>query len=92
MNSAIHVITDNITLKIKEIIIYKLGLNESQLSDKAHFLNDLSVDSLDLLELQIELEKEFKITIAPEDAEKFITVGSVIQYVLKEKNINPAQH
>jgi acyl carrier protein len=70
-----------ITQKVKEIMEYKLGLDHSQLLESASFVNDLGIDSLDVLELQMELEKEFNITIPPESAEKLFTVGAVIDYI-----------
>jgi acyl carrier protein len=67
--------------KIKTIIIEKLGVEESALSNNATFTNDLGLDSLDVLETFMEFEKEFSIKITDEDAEKLTTVGSVIDYI-----------
>ena len=68
--------------KIKTIIIEKLGVEESALSNNATFTNDLGLDSLDVLETFMEFEKEFSIKITDEDAEKLTTVGSVIDYIV----------
>ena len=57
---------------------YKLGLEESQLQDSAHLQDDLGVDSLDIVELQLEIENKFEIKITDEEAEKMTTVGSII--------------
>ena len=72
---------DKIAAKIKTIIHEKLGVEESALVDTASFSSDLGLDSLDVLETFMALEKEFSITIGAEDAEKLTTVGSVIDYV-----------
>jgi len=74
---------ENIENKVKEIIIDKLGIEESEITDSASFTNDLGADSLDTVELIMEFEKEFNISIPDEDAEKIGTVGQAISY-LKE--------
>ncbi|MBN8837213.1 MAG: acyl carrier protein [Sphingobacteriia bacterium] len=71
----------NVTQKVKQIMTDKLAIEEGQLLDEASFKDDLNVDSLDVLELQMELEKQFNLTIPDEEAEKLVTVGSVIRYV-----------
>ncbi len=70
--------------KVKEIIIDKLGVEESQITPEASFTNDLGADSLDIVELVMGFESEFNISIPDEDAEKIATVGDAISY-LKEK-------
>ena len=72
---------DDMVLRIKEIMVSKLGLQENQLIQEASFSNDLHIDSLDLIELHMDLEKEFNITIPDEEGEKLTTVGSVINYI-----------
>ncbi|HVU94981.1 MAG TPA: acyl carrier protein [Puia sp.] len=72
---------DKIAAKIKTIIHEKLGVEESALVDTAAFSSDLGLDSLDVLETFMALEKEFSIKIGDEDAEKLTTVGSVIDYI-----------
>ena len=57
---------------------YKLGLEESQLLDSARFQEDLGIDSLDIVELQLEIEHKFQIKITDEEVEKMNTVESVI--------------
>ena len=74
---------EHIENKVKEIIIDKLGIEESEITDSASFTNDLGADSLDTVELIMEFEKEFNISIPDEDAEKIGTVGLAISY-LKE--------
>jgi acyl carrier protein len=70
--------------KVTEIIVNKLGVEESQVTEEASFTKDLGADSLDTVELIMEFEKEFDITIEDSDAEKIQTVGNVIEY-LKDK-------
>lgn len=67
--------------KVKAIIVEKLGVEESQVTMDANFQGDLNADSLDTVELIMEFEKEFNITIPDEDTEKIATVGDAVQYV-----------
>jgi len=76
----------DIKQKITEIIVKKLGVEESQVTDAANFTKDLGADSLDTVELIMELEKEFDIQIEDSDAEKIQTVGDVVSY-LSEKGV-----
>ena len=75
--------SDNLN-KIKEIIIDKLGVNETQITLEAKFIDDLGADSLDTVELIMQFEEEFGIEIPDDDAENITTVGSAIKYI--EKN------
>lgn len=70
--------------KVKEIIMDKLGVEESQIAPEASFTNDLGADSLDIVELVMGFESEFDISIPDEDAEKIGTVGDAVKY-LNEK-------
>jgi acyl carrier protein len=67
--------------KVTDIIVKKLGVEKSQITDEASFTKDLGADSLDTVELIMEFEKEFNITIEDNDAEKIQTVGQVISYL-----------
>lgn len=67
--------------KVTEIIVKKLGVEETQITDAASFTKDLGADSLDTVELIMEFEKEFDISIDEADAEKIQTVGDVISYL-----------
>ena len=69
--------------RIKEIIVEQLGVDESQITPDASFIDDLGADSLDTVELVMAFEEEFDIEIPDEDAEKIRTVKDVINY-LKE--------
>ncbi len=67
--------------RVKAIIVDKLGVDESEVKPEATFTNDLGADSLDTVELIMELEKEFNITIPDDQAEKIATVGDAVAYV-----------
>jgi acyl carrier protein len=67
--------------KVKAIIIDKLGVEESEVTDTASFTNDLGADSLDTVELIMEFEKEFGISIPDDQTEKIATVGDAISYI-----------
>jgi acyl carrier protein len=67
--------------KIKDIIEKELGVEREKLTPAASFIEDLGADSLDIVELVMEFEKEFNIDIPDEDAEKLRTVGDAIAYL-----------
>lgn len=67
--------------RVKSIIVEKLGVEESEVTDTASFTNDLGADSLDTVELIMEFEKEFNISIPDDQAEKISTVGDAVSYV-----------
>ena len=69
--------------KVKAIIVDKLGVEESQVTPEASFTADLNADSLDTVELIMEFEKEFGISIPDEDTTKINTVQDVIAYIEK---------
>jgi acyl carrier protein len=70
-----------ITTKVVAIVVDKLGVDESQVTPEANFTSDLGADSLDTVELIMELEKEFNISIPDDQAEKIATVGDAIAYI-----------
>lgn len=74
-----------IAKKVVKIIIDKLGVEEAEVTNEASFANDLGADSLDTVELIMEFEKEFNISIPDEAAEKIATVGDAIGYL--ENNV-----
>ncbi len=76
----------DVSAKVKEIIVNKLGVDEAQITPEASFTNDLGADSLDTVELVMEFEKAFNIQIPDEDAEKITNVSDVLNY-LKTKGI-----
>ena len=69
--------------KVKAIIVEKLGVDESKVTADANFSTDLGADSLDTVDLIMDFEKEFGITIPDEDTQKIATVGDAIAYVEK---------
>ncbi len=72
--------------KIKAIIVEQLGVDESEVTNEAHFIDDLGADSLDTVELVMALEEEFGIEISDEDAEKIQTVGDAVKYIEEHTN------
>ncbi len=76
----------NIADKVKQIIVDKLGVDESEINNTASFTNDLGADSLDTVELIMEFEKEFDLAIPDEEAEKIGTVGDAISYLENAKS------
>lgn len=70
-----------IEAKVKEIIVDKLGVDEADVTPEASFTNDLGADSLDTVELIMDFEKEFGISIPDDQAEKIGTVGDAISYI-----------
>ena len=70
-----------IAQKVTSIIIDKLGVEESEVNAEASFTNDLGADSLDTVELIMEFEKEFNISIPDDQAENIATVGDAIKYL-----------
>jgi acyl carrier protein len=70
-----------IETRVKKIIVEKLAVDESEVTDKASFTNDLGADSLDTVELIMEFEKEFNLSIPDEQAETITTVGQAIAYL-----------
>jgi len=71
----------SIEKRVKEIIVEQLGVNESEVTPEAKFVDDLGADSLDLVELVMALEEEYNIEITDEEAEKIQTVGDAIEYI-----------
>ncbi|HMD98783.1 MAG: acyl carrier protein [Terriglobia bacterium] len=67
--------------RVKQIIVEQLGVDESEVTPTAHFVDDLGADSLDIVELVMAFEEAFEIEIPDEDAEKILTVQNAIDYV-----------
>ncbi|MGD1843328.1 MAG: acyl carrier protein [Thermonemataceae bacterium] len=74
-----------ISEKVKNIIVEKLGVEASEVTPEASFANDLGADSLDTVELIMEFEKEFNISIPDDQAEQIATVGQAVAYL--ESNV-----
>jgi acyl carrier protein len=72
---------ETISERLKKIIVEQLGVEDSEVIPSASFTEDLNADSLDLVELIMSLEEEFKLQISDEDAEKITTVGEAEEYI-----------
>jgi acyl carrier protein len=72
---------DEVFERIKEVLAERLSVEESDISEEANFQEDLDADSLDLVEMIMELEDQFGIKIPDEDAQKIQTVGQAVDYV-----------
>jgi acyl carrier protein len=71
----------DIASRVKAIIVDKMGVDETEVTPEASFTNDLGADSLDTVELIMEFEKEFNISIPDDQAENITTVGDAIKYI-----------
>ncbi len=76
--------SDEIRQKVVSLVAERMGVDEDQITDDTHFVNDLQSDSLDMAELVIDLEEAFDISISDEEAQQIETVGQAIAYI--EKN------
>lgn len=72
--------------RVKKIIVDRLEVDESQVTPEASFKDDLGADSLDVVELVMELEDEFDMEISDEDAEKITTVGEAVAYIESQQS------
>ncbi len=72
--------SDNLT-RLKEIIIDKLGIESSKITEDARFIEDLGADSLDTVELIMQFEEEFDIEISDDEAENLTTIGKSIEFI-----------
>ena len=80
INQILKTMSD-IATRVKAIIVDKLGVDENEVTPEASFTNDLGADSLDTVELIMEFEKEFNLSIPDDEAEKIGTVGDAIKYI-----------
>lgn len=71
--------------KVKAIVVEQLGVEEGNVTNEATFVDDLSADSLDIVELVMALEEEFDLEIPDNEAEKIVTVGDVVKYIEENK-------
>lgn len=77
--------SEEIAEKVCAIVVNQLEVEKEKVKPEASFINDLGADSLDIVELVMELEEEFDMSIPDEDAEKIRTVGEAIDYIKKNK-------
>ncbi|AWI12122.1 acyl carrier protein [Caldibacillus thermoamylovorans] len=71
----------NVLERVTKIIVDRLGVEESKVTPEATFKEDLGADSLDVVELVMELEDEFGLQFSDEDSEKIVTVGDAVSYI-----------
>ena len=76
---------DEVFERVKEMLAEQLGVDENEITEEASFQEDLDADSLDLVELIMELEDQFGMKISDEDAQKIQTVGQAVDYVSKHQ-------
>jgi|TARA_B100001059_G_scaffold235439_1_gene281070 acyl carrier protein len=79
-------VMSDIASRVKAIIVDKLGVSESEVTEEASFTNDLGADSLDTVELIMEFEKEFDIQIPDDQAENIATVKQAVEYIKSSKS------
>jgi acyl carrier protein len=79
-------VPDDIEQKVIEIVAEQMGTDKSEITRETSFVNDLNADSLDTVELVMEFEDEFELSIPDEDAEKIQTVGQAIDYIKEHAN------
>jgi acyl carrier protein len=73
----------SVEVKVTEIVSEQMGVDKAEISRETSFINDLNADSLDTVELVMEFEDEFDMSIPDEEAEKIQTVGAAIDYIVK---------
>lgn len=71
--------------KLKTIVVDQLGVNEENVTMEATFVDDLAADSLDIVELIMNIEEEFDLEIPDSDAEKIVSIGDVVKYIEEHK-------
>ncbi|MBO8153222.1 MAG: acyl carrier protein [Thermovirga sp.] len=79
---------EEITARLKEIVMDRLDVEEDQIKPEASFVEDLGADSLDIVELIMGIEEEFDIEIPDEDAEKLTTVGEAMEYIKNKLGVD----
>ena len=78
--------TEDISSKVKKMVVDDLGVDEAKVTDEANFIDDLGADSLDTVELVMAFEEEFGAEISDGEAEKILTVGDAIKFIESKSN------
>ena len=78
-------VLNDVSGRVKHIVMEKLGIEESEITNEASFTDDIGADSLDVFEIMVEMEREFHITIPSEEAEKLTTPGKLINYISQQQ-------
>ena len=73
--------TKEVAEKVKKMVVDHLGVEETKVTDEAHFIDDLGADSLDTVELVMAFEEEFGSEISDSEAEKILTVGDAVKFI-----------
>ena len=76
--------------RVKKVVVEHLGVDEDKVTESASFIDDLGADSLDTVELVMELEEEFEINIPDDAAEKIQTVGQAVEFIEKHQASGPS--
>lgn len=76
---------EEIAQMVRDMVAERMDVDESQITDDTHFVNDLQADSLDMAELVIDMEEEFGVQISDEEAQNIETVGQAITYIQESK-------
>ncbi len=82
--------TNEIQARVIEIVSEQMGVNKDQITPATSFQKDLNADSLDQVELVMDMEEEFDITIPEDQQEKILTVGDAVSFIEKELKNKPA--
>jgi len=77
---------EKVVEEVRSILVEQLGVDPSEVTEQASFQEDLNADSLDLVELIMEMEDRFKVKIPDEEAEKIVTVGNAVDFVLAHQS------
>ena len=77
---------DDISSKVKKIVVEHLGIDEAKITEDSSFIDDLGADSLDTVELVMAFEEEFGSEISDSEAEKILTVGDAIKFIESKSN------
>lgn len=81
----------SINERVIEIVAEQLGADKANIKAETHFVNDLGADSLDVVELVMELEEEFEINIPDDASEKIQTIGQAVKYIEEAQKASPAK-